>query len=131
LKKERKLRRKALMREDGKVRESKASKGVLTREQARQRRRDLKYGTVGDVGHGLVDVRGCYVDAFFKLGGTKQLVEWARKNDRNMGWFYKIVSGLLPKELTVTGKGGFNLVIERADESDPVEVIEIKNGTEQ
>jgi len=82
----------------------------------------------------LIDVRTSYVEAFFRLGGTKGMVDWARKNDRNLGYFYRIVSGLLPKELTVTGKGGFNLVIERAggmDQPETQQVIEIKNGTEQ
>lgn len=50
-------------------------------------------------------LKNAFVDAFYhaKMGGVEGLVNWASANDNNRTHFYKLVCGLLPRDIKLTG----------------------------
>lgn len=54
----------------------------------------------------LSKLRAKFLAAFEMMGGVEALVAWAMQSPKNQGAFYKILTGMVPKNVELTGKDG-------------------------
>ncbi len=56
------------------------------------------------------ELKEAFLDAFYKTGGPKGLIDWIKRDDANLQAFYNILIRILPKEIeaSITEKGGTN-----------------------
>jgi hypothetical protein len=58
----------------------------------------------------FTDLKKEFLSAFETIGGGEELARWAQ-NKRNRTAFYGMIAKMLPKEVNVESKGGFQLII--------------------
>lgn len=50
------------------------------------------------------DLKKAFLEAFEDSGGVKELVAWIKKNPRNRGMFYQMITKLFPIDIKHGGK---------------------------
>lgn len=73
----------------------------------------------------ITNLKDSFLNVYETLGGDEKLAEWAGKNQINLGMFYKILSKMLPANMTIDGE--LNLTYLVSEKFMPKE----KNGNIQ
>jgi hypothetical protein len=48
----------------------------------------------------FTSLKDAFLDAFEQLGGSKALIDWAKKSERNKGAFFQMITKMLPTNMT-------------------------------
>ncbi len=67
-------------------------------------------------------IKAAFLLAFEDLGGWPKMVEWVRSDPKNEGEFYKLVTKLIPTE--ISGIDGGAIKTESSIKSEDKEIIE-------
>jgi len=59
----------------------------------------------------FTNLRNSFLHVYQLLGGDMALRAWAEKNDRNKGYFYQMITKLLPQEHDVSG--GMSVTVKK------------------
>lgn len=65
-----------------------------------------KPGTVNK----FTSLKDSFLKAFEELGGSKALIDWAKKSERNRGAFFQMITKMLPTNMDASIKA--NVILE-------------------
>lgn len=62
-------------------------------------------------------IKEAFCEVFAELGGAGALLKWVKKNSQNERDFYKLILGVMPKEVSLDGEGfgETKIIIVRTD----------------